>query len=136
ALEACCEVQHVDPETLVKLDGKAEFAATATALGLRVPESHRITRPEQVGAIVDGRDTTFVLKSIPYDPVRRLDLTPLPRPTPAETRAFADGLPISDEHPWVLQEFVAGQEYCTHSTVRDGRVQLHACCESSAFQIN
>ena len=29
-----------------------------------------------------------------------------------------------------------GQEYCTHSTVRDGRPQLHCCCESSAFQIN
>jgi hypothetical protein len=89
-----------------------------------------------VNEIVDGRDTTFVLKSIPYDPVRRLDLTPLPRPTPEQTRAFADALPISDDHPWVLQEFVAGQEYCTHSTVRGGRVQLHACCESSAFQIN
>lgn len=136
ALEEYCEVLHVDPETLVKLDDKAEFAATAASLGLRVPESHRITRPGQVNEIVDGRDTTFVLKSIPYDPVRRLDLTPLPRPTPQQTRAFADALPISDDHPWVLQEFVAGQEYCTHSTVRGGRVQVHACCESSAFQIN
>ena len=35
-----------------------------------------------------------------------------------------------------MQAFVAGQEYCTHSTVRDGRVQLHCCCESSAFQLN
>ena len=32
-----------------------------------------------------ARGRTFVLKSIAYDPVRRLDLTPLPRPTPAET---------------------------------------------------
>ena len=136
ALSEYCEVLHFDPETLHTLDDKAAFAATAEALGLRVPESHRITRPGQVPEIVDGRDRTFVLKSIPYDPVRRLDLTPLPRPTPAATRAFVEALPISSDHPWVLQEFVTGQEYCTHSTVRGGRVQLHACCESSAFQIN
>ena len=35
-----------------------------------------------------------------------------------------------------MQELLSGQEYCTHSTVRDGKVQLHCCCESSAFQIN
>jgi hypothetical protein len=31
---------------------------------------------------------------------------------------------------------VHGQEYCTHGTVRDGELQVWACCESSAFQIN
>ena len=28
------------------------------------------------------------------------------------------------------------QEYCTHGTVRDGRLQVYGCCESSAFQVN
>jgi hypothetical protein len=35
-----------------------------------------------------------------------------------------------------MQEYISGQEYCTHSTVRDGHLQLHCCCKSSAFQIN
>jgi predicted ATP-grasp superfamily ATP-dependent carboligase len=35
-----------------------------------------------------------------------------------------------------MQEYIPGQEYCTHSTVRNGEVQLHCCCESSAFQVN
>ena len=35
-----------------------------------------------------------------------------------------------------MQEFISGQEYCTHSTVRDGHVQVFGCCRSSAFQIN
>ncbi len=136
-LDAHCEVLHFDPETLAKLDDKAAFAATATALGLRVPDTHRITDPRQVRDFAfpaDGR--RYILKSIAYDPVRRLDLTPLPRATPGETAAFAAALPISESNPWILQEFVEGQEYCTHSTVRGGRVQLHACCVSSAFQLN
>ena len=35
-----------------------------------------------------------------------------------------------------MQRLIRGQEYCTHSTVRQGRVQVYGCCESSAFQIN
>jgi hypothetical protein len=68
--------------------------------------------------------------------VHRLDLTPLPRPTPQDTAAFARSKPISADTPWILQQFVTGQEYCVHTTVRDGAVQVYACCESSAFQVN
>jgi hypothetical protein len=35
-----------------------------------------------------------------------------------------------------MQEYIPGQEYCTHSTIRDGHIQLHCCCKSSAFQVN
>jgi predicted ATP-grasp superfamily ATP-dependent carboligase len=139
ALEEFCEVLHFDPQVLARLDDKQQFAETAAELGLAVPDAHRITQPEQVLQF-DFADTAahppYVLKSIAYDPVRRLDLTPLPQSDPDRTRAFVAGLPISRENPWVMQSFVEGQEYCTHSTARDGHVQLHCCCESSAFQLN
>jgi hypothetical protein len=35
-----------------------------------------------------------------------------------------------------MQEFITGQEYCTHSTVRQGKIRLHCCSESSPFQVN
>jgi hypothetical protein len=136
-LDAHCEVVHVDPGTIETLDDKSRFAAAAAALGLAVPDTHRITDPRQVADFdfpTDG--TRYVLKSIAYDPVRRMDLTPLPRPTPEETEAFARSLPISEANPWILQEFVEGEEFCTHSTVRDGVVRLHCCSRSSAFQLN
>ncbi len=137
ALEEHCEVLHFDPDTLTRLDDKAAFAAAAEGLGLRVPDAHRVTRPEEVLEFPFPQDgTRYILKSIPYDPVRRLDLTRLPRGTPPETAAYLSALPISPAHPWVLQEFVTGQEYCTQSTVRHGKVQLHCCCPSSAFQLN
>jgi predicted ATP-grasp superfamily ATP-dependent carboligase len=136
-LDPVCEVIHADPDTIATLDDKDRFAAAAAELGLAVPDTHRITDPAQVEAFAFPADgTRYVLKSIAYDPVRRRDLTLLPRDTPEGTAAFARGLPISPENPWILQEFVAGEEFCTHSTVRNGVVRLHCCCRSSAFQLH
>ncbi|MCC5948822.1 MAG: hypothetical protein JJT89_10245 [Nitriliruptoraceae bacterium] len=132
-----CEVVHVDADTIDLLDDKYRFARAAEDLDLCVPRTYLITDPAQVlehEFPADG--SRWVLKSIPYDPIRRLDLTPLPRPTRAEMHAFVEGLPISEEQPWILQEFVEGQEYCTHGLARDGELQVWACCESSPFQVN
>ena len=136
-LEEFCEVLHFDPATLQRLDDKYAFTAAATELDLPVPDAHRISGPEQVVEFdFAEHEPPYILKSIAYDPIRRLALRPLPRPEAEHTRAFVTTLPISEENPWIMQAFVAGQEYCTHSTVRDGRVQLHCCCESSAVQLN
>ena len=132
-----CQVMHVDVEMLQRLDDKYEFATDAQALGLRVPKSFKITDPQQVIDFdFSNQQRQYIIKSIAYDSVRRLDLTKLPCATPAATAAFVKSLPISDRNPWVMQEFIPGQEYCTHSTVRNGDLQLHCCCESSAFQVN
>lgn len=136
-LDAHCAVMHVDVETLQCLDDKYEFATIARSLGLKAPRSYKITDPQQV-IDFDFADAQrqYILKSIPYDSIRRLDLTKLPCETPAQTAAFVKALPISPDKPWVMQEYIPGLEYCTHSTVRDGHLQLHCCCESSAFQVN
>jgi predicted ATP-grasp superfamily ATP-dependent carboligase len=132
-----CTVMHVDVEMLERLDDKYTFATDAQALGLRVPKSYQITDPQQVIDFdFSGEQRKYIIKSIPYDSVRRLDLTELPCDTPEETAAFVKSLPISERKPWVMQEFIPGQEFCTHSTVRNGHLQLHCCCESSAFQVN
>ena len=129
-----CEVIHCDADTIRMLDDKYEFATAAASLGLTVPDTHRITDPDQVTDFAFERHPgDYVLKSIAYDPVHRLDLTRLPAP---DTSGFAHSKPIAEANPWILQEFVKGQEYCTHSTVRDGEVQVYCCCESSAFQLN
>ncbi len=132
-----CEVVHLDETQVNRLDDKYAFSVTASSLGLLVPESYRITDRRQVLDFDFTRhDQKFILKSIAYDPVRRLDLTQLPCETPEQTAAFVNSLPISEANPWIMQEFIRGDEYCTHSTVRDGHVQLHCCCASSAFQVN
>ncbi len=132
-----CTVMHLDLNTLQRLDDKYEFATAAQILGLRAPKSYKITDPQQVIDFdFSNAQRQYILKSIPYDSVRRLDLTKLPCETPAQTAAFVKSLPISPSKPWVLQEYIPGQEYCTHTTVRNGHLQLHCCCESSPFQVN
>ena len=136
-LEPYCEVLHADADMVAALDDKYEFSAKAASLGLTVPEAHRILDPRQVEDFdFSAAGPPYILKSIPYDPVHRLDLTTLPRPSREQTAAFARSKPISADTPWIMQGLVRGREYCTHSTVRDGRVQVYCCCESSAFQIN
>jgi predicted ATP-grasp superfamily ATP-dependent carboligase len=136
-LAAHCSVMHVDVSMLERLDDKYQFAMAAQAMGLAVPKSYCITDPQQV-IDFDFTDAArpYIIKSIPYDSIRRLDLTKLPCATPAETAAFAQSLPISADRPWIMQEYIPGQEYCTHTTVRNGQMQLHCCCESSPFQVN
>ncbi len=138
ALAGRCEVVHVDADRIRMLDDKDMFAESGESIGLVVPETHRITDPEEVVAFdFDARPgRRFVLKSIPYDPVYRLDLTTLPLTTPEATATHARSLPISPDQPWVLQEFVVGEEFCTHGTVRNGRLQAWACCRSSPSQLN
>ncbi len=132
-----CEVLHGDPEMVRRLDDKDEFTDLAASLGLPAPEAYRITDPRQVTEFdFERHPGPFILKSIPYDPVHRLDLTRLPAATPAETAAFVQKLPITPEQPWIMQGYLEGQEYCTHSTVRDGEVAVYGCCESSPFQVN
>lgn len=137
ALSEYCEVFHFDADITKMLDDKFAFTDKARSLGLSVPKSFKITDPQQVINFDFSQETRkYILKSIAYDSVRRLDLTKLPCDTPEETAAFVNSLPISPENPWIMQEFIPGKEFCTHSTVRDGELRLHCCCHSSAFQIN
>lgn len=136
-LSGCCEVFHFDADMTKMLDDKFAFAEAARSFSLSVPKSFKITNPQQVLDFDFTKETRkYILKSIPYDSVRRLNLTKLPCDTPAETEAFVKSLPISEDKPWIMQEFIPGKEYCTHSTIRDGELRLHCCCESSAFQVN
>ena len=132
-----CDVVHLSARDCARVDDKFQFAQSARAKGLAAPKSYRITDASQVLDHDWSQETRpFILKSIAYDAIRRLDLTPLPRPTRAETADFLRGLPISESNPWVMQEFIEGAEYCTHGTVVNGRLTVHIACESSPFQIN
>ena len=132
-----CEGINFDPEVTQLLDNKFTFIEKVRELGLSAPKSFLITDPEQVlnfDFATDG--SQYILKSIPYDSFHRLDLTKLPLASREKMAQFLEDLPISPEKPWIMQEFIQGTEYCTHSTVRKGVVRLHCCSHSSPFQVN
>jgi predicted ATP-grasp superfamily ATP-dependent carboligase len=136
ALDSICEVMHATEDVVRMLDDKAAFSKVAVGLGLRVPHWVRVTDPKQILNFNFPAGRSYVLKRIAYHPVGRLDLPRLSKRTPQRNAALARWLPISEEDPWILQEFIAGREYCTHGTAIDGRLQVHVCCESSASQLN
>lgn len=136
-LEPECESIHFDPEVTAILDDKYAFCNEAKALGLSAPKVFRITEPQQILAFDFERDgSQYIVKSIDYDSVLRLDLTKLPFDNFDNMEEYVGKLPISESNPWVMQEFIRGQEYCFHATVRKGKIRLHCCSESSPFQIN
>ena len=134
ALEPYCESIHLDPEVTAILDDKHAFCSKARELGLSAPKVFRITDPQQILDFdFESDGSKYIVKSIPYDSVLRLDLTRLPFEGMAE---YVENLPISEEKPWVMQEFIRGQEYCFHATARNGKIRLHCCSLSSPFQVN
>ncbi|MBF1999339.1 MAG: ATP-grasp enzyme [Synechococcales cyanobacterium M58_A2018_015] len=129
-----CEVIHFSPDITQQLDNKFTLCETARSLGLSAPQVFLITSPQQVLDFDFSADhRQYILKSIRYNSVSRLDLRRLPHEGMAE---YVTSLPIRPDNPWVMQEFIAGQEYCTHSMVRQGQVRLHCCSRSSPFQVN
>jgi hypothetical protein len=135
-LDEVCDVVHASEDIVRMLDDKADFSKLAVSLGLRVPDWVRVTDSRQ---ILDfdfpaGRD--YVLKRIAYNPVGRLDLPRLSKQTPQHNAAQARWLPVSEDDPWIMQEFIAGKEYCTHGTAVNGRLQVYVCSESSASALN
>ena len=129
-----CQVIHFPAQITKILDDKFALCEKACSLGLSAPKAFLITNPQQ---ILDfdfaADDSKYLLKSIRYNSVSRLDMTKLPMEGMED---YVKSLPISEDNPWAMQEFITGQEYCTHSTVRNGKIRLHCCSESSPFQVN
>jgi predicted ATP-grasp superfamily ATP-dependent carboligase len=134
ALEPYCESIHLDPEATAILDDKQAFCSKARELGLSAPKVFRITDPQKILDFdFESDGSKYIVKSIPYDSVMRLDLTRLPL---SNMENYVRSLPIGPEKPWVMQEFIRGQEYCFHTTARKGKIRLHCCSKSSPFQVN
>ncbi|NET70779.1 MAG: ATP-grasp domain-containing protein [Sphaerospermopsis sp. SIO1G2] len=133
-LSPYCEVFHFDAEMTKTLDDKFSLCEQARVLGLTAPKVFLINSPaEIINFDFSQEKNPYIIKSIQYDSVTRLDMTKFPFQGMEE---YVKTLPISKERPWVMQEFIKGQEYCTHSTVRDGEIRLHCCSQSSPFQVN
>ena len=133
-LDPYCESIHLEPEETAILDDKYAFCSKAASYGLSAPKVFCITDPQQILDFDFEKDgSQYIVKSIPYDSVLRLDLTRLPFPNMED---YVRALPISESKPWVMQEFIRGQEYCFHATARSGKIRLHCCSKSSPFQIN
>lgn len=126
-----------DVPTTGMLHEKSSFIRRARELGLLVPETYDVFSHDDVlqaltKAIRTNPERRFILKPVGMDDANRGNMTLLPLSTHRDTKAHVQGLPISKERPWILQQFIRGnKEYCTHSLVVNGEVKAFVACLSS-----
>ncbi|KAL8713634.1 MAG: hypothetical protein Q9225_006735 [Loekoesia sp. 1 TL-2023] len=127
-----CRAIQFDVATTSMLHEKDTFIQEAERLGLPVPETHNVTSRDAVHKVLHGtKKKQYIMKSVGMDDAVRGDMTLLPRRTLSQTYDHVSQIPISDEKPWVLQQFIRGKEYCTHSLVVEGEVKIFVACPST-----
>ncbi|KEF51522.1 uncharacterized protein A1O9_12439 [Exophiala aquamarina CBS 119918] len=128
-----CKAIQFDLKTTEMLHEKHSFIEHTRSLGLNVPETHEITSRSAVENLLRNspEDRKFIMKTIRMDDSARADMTLLPKATPQETSKHIAKLKISEKTPWILQQFIEGREYCTHSLVVNGKVRAFVACPSA-----
>ncbi|TQN71990.1 hypothetical protein CSHISOI_03541 [Colletotrichum shisoi] len=148
-----CRAVQFDVARTQVLHEKDSFMEHTRETGLRVPESYLVTSRNEMIAALDGaaaglsydsegeaakppraRRPRFIAKSVGLNDRGRGDMTLLPLPTEKQTYDHIyrlEWLGLSDKEPWLLQEFIDGHEFCTHSLVVRGRVRAFVACRSA-----
>ena len=129
-----CKCVQYDVATTKKLHEKHSFMDHTKSIGLPIPETHTVTSKAAALQLLDdvsGSGKQYIMKYIGTDDTVRGDMTLLPLSTPAQTKARISRFQISEDRPWILQQFIRGPEYCTHSLVVKGEVKAFVACPSS-----
>jgi catechol O-methyltransferase len=132
-----------DSHVVAKLHEKDALMDYIHNLGLAFPESHRCTSVGQVEKILHAcsnddvtkdRQKKFILKPIGLDDKARnqmMTLLPFAQDQASRTGTYLRSLNICPGRPFILQQFISGPEYCTHSLVVRGQVKAFVSCPSS-----
>jgi hypothetical protein len=62
--------------------------------------------------------------------------TMLPRRTLSQTYQHISSIKVSKEEPWILQQYVTGEEYSTCSIIVDGEVKAFVACPAAQLALN
>lgn len=130
-----CKAVQFNVRVTQMLHEKHTFVEHTKQIGLHVPETHTITSREQVEHALQqaapGRK--YILKTIGMNDAARGEIlsTLLPKETPHATKKYLATLHISPQAPWILQQFILGQEFCTHALVIRGQVCAFVACPSA-----
>ncbi|TVY83401.1 hypothetical protein LSUE1_G003238 [Lachnellula suecica] len=114
------------------LHEKPSFIQNTDILGLNVPETLLITSVEEgMAALKSAKEKKYILKIVGVEDPVRGDLTLLPLPSESSTRRHLSKFQPSVLRPFILQQFIQGPEYCTHSVIIRGRVAAFTACKSA-----
>lgn len=131
-----CVAVQFDVATTSALHQKHIFIQRTQDLGLPVPETKHVTSKNDVlqflhGSAASKSGTKYILKAVGIEDSFRSDMTLLPCHTMSETDDHIAPFPISNSSTWVLQEYIRGDEYCTHALIINNVVKTFVACPSS-----
>ncbi|KAI9710813.1 MAG: hypothetical protein M1812_007361 [Candelaria pacifica] len=127
-----CKAIQFDVSTTSTLHEKSSFVEKTISLGLPAPETHTVTSRHAVHQVLHNPEVKqYIMKPVGMDDAARGDMTLLPRPTVSETYQHMSSIKINKDSPWVLQQYIKGEEYCTHALIVRGEVKAFVACPSS-----
>ena len=125
-----CKAIQFDVKTTGILHEKHSFIQRTIDLGLPAPETYDVTTRTAVHHVLHkAPKKQYIMKSVGVDDAMRGGIR-LPRRSVSETYNHLSRVPISKEKPWVLQQYIQGEEYCTHALVVRGEVKAFVACPS------
>ena len=128
-----CKAVQFDTATTQILHEKHSFIEHTQKIGLTVPDTHHITDSgvleEKLLAAPKGRK--YIMKPTGMDDANRGDMTLLPKDSTKETLDHISKLRTSEKSSWILQQYIKGPEYCTHSLIVNGQVMVFVACPSA-----
>lgn len=141
-------------DDVAAVDDKAAFMELVASLGLAMPATRRVGSASELRAFLEttaprglslrpgGTGTQYVVKPVGVDDAARCDMAIVPLGTEDETLARIDAIPFGRGGTgtgtgtgtgFVAQEYIRGDEYCTHALVVRGNVRAFVACPSSAL---
>ncbi|WP_220208513.1 hypothetical protein [Reticulibacter mediterranei] len=118
-LRPYCRVLCAPFEQLARLHSKWEFIQSAACYGLLVPQTYLFTSNADLHQFLQEHGESFVLKPV----FSRFASKVVFADTVADQ---IEQLPITQEYPWVAQQRIDGEAFCSYSIVSDGKLLAHA----------
>lgn len=116
-LEKHCRVFTSDISVLEELHSKYKFICLLDELNIDYPKTERISDINVLKNHLEYKEH-FVLKP---EFSRFASLVLINDKSPEKL----DKIKISDDYPWVLQEFIKGNAFCSYSVAQDGELLAH-----------
>lgn len=120
------------------LHEKDTFIEHVKNLGLKTPDTQVVSSKDEAiaflakrgGLALQPRGTQYLLKPIAVDDLARFSMPLLPLPSESATLERLASVPFTATR-YILQEFISGDEYCTHALVIRGAVRAFVACASA-----
>lgn len=115
-LNKYCKVFTVDISKLKTLHSKYLFIQLLIKIGVNYPQTKIFTNIDLLKEEVKNQDF-FVIKP---------EFSRFASLTIINNKSKVEEMKISEDYPWVIQEFIDGEAFCSYSVAYEGKVTAHS----------